>query len=637
MLNGTIRVLVSCVAIAFFGYAATSAQTGWADRSSSYQPLQNLCANSDDEIVRYGLRSRYLEGDSQRAALNVYETCYSQQASGRKSTPPPVVNRVGAAEVGQPTYTRRYAGQTQASPVQSFQRQEVYYASEYYPESQQTRAPKVSYTDTYQSSGSVPYQRSSSEYSSVTTTTSPVVNQTRTVVTQQPTYTQRYVEPTEISTFDGLERQDVSYGSGYTSSANQVRSPAVSQTESYQSSQSVPYRRDDFEYSVTKATTAAIVNQARATENARQNSARAYVSPTEVSAFDGLERQDVAYRSEHLSEPRQVQPSVVIPDAAAYRNAEPAPYEPDSFEYSVARVPPEQHPFQLSRTEYSSLRPGDRVLITYIRTAKPVVPVYLVQPGDTLSVSVDGAPEISVTATRVLPDGTIYIPEIGVTRVAGSNVADIVSFLESELVRLRIRNPKVNLTINETDDQAARFLEALTSGGEFTGPTLAITVSRGQNVSIPFVGEFDPRAPLSVWRETISRAVYEQFNGALEVIVNVERNTPDTVYVIGEVTRPGDIDIASADNAFSAIAAAGGFLKTAARNRLLVVRTNKIGGREIIPLNLKQLVLGRVEQPALDLLPDDILIVPPTRIAQSNTAIEQYVRNMLPFDVSFQF
>ena len=283
------------------------------------------------------------------------------------------------------------------------------------------------------------------------------------------------------------------------------------------------------------------------------------------------------------------------------------------------------------------LQPGDRVLITYIRSGQSIVPLYLVQPGDTLTIGVEGVPELDVENSRVLPDGSVFVPQIGSVKMAGASVEDIVSFLEEEYKKLRIRQPKVKLTVNSINDRAAEFLDGLSAGGNTSGPTFTVTIPRGQNVSIPFVGEFDPTAPLPVWRNTVRSAIQREFGGTLDVILNVERATFDKVFVIGEVARPSDIDLAVADNAFSAIAAAGGFLKTAARERLLIVRTTDSGSREIIPLNLKKLILGREEQPALNLLPNDILVVPPTRIAQSNTAVEKYVRNLLPFDLNVGF
>lgn len=283
------------------------------------------------------------------------------------------------------------------------------------------------------------------------------------------------------------------------------------------------------------------------------------------------------------------------------------------------------------------LEPGDRVLITFVRAAGPVMPLYLVQPGDTLSVSVDGVPELSISNSRVLPDGTVFVPQIGAVRMAGASVEDIVAYLEAQYRNLRIRQPKVKLTMNSINDRAAEFLDGLSGGSNSAGPTFTVTVPRTEYVSLPFVGEFDPFSPLPVWRKTIRDAVLREFGGALEVVINVERISSEKIFVIGEVARPSDINLSVADNAFSAVAAAGGFLKTAARDRLLIVRTGTSGAREIIPLNLKKLVLGREEQPALDLMPEDILIVPPTRIAQSNTAVEKYVKNLLPFDVNLGF
>ena len=274
-------------------------------------------------------------------------------------------------------------------------------------------------------------------------------------------------------------------------------------------------------------------------------------------------------------------------------------------------------------------------MFTYIRSAKAERERYTVQVGDVLSIKVDGLQELSVEEFAVLPDGTIYAPQVGSLKVAGASVDEIVTALKQNYVNLRLRDPKVTVSINEVNDPASEFLESL-SVGEL-GPTVSIEVPFSDTVTLPFHGDFNPRVPVSEWRTALESATYQKFGGALEVIVNVDRASDNNVFVIGEVADPSEISIAVADNAFSAIAAAGGFLKTAARKRLIVIRTDANGKRRILPLNLKDLMQGKSQQSALILRPGDILVVPPTRIAQSNTAVEQYVRNLLPFDLNLGF
>ncbi len=72
---------------------------------------------------------------------------------------------------------------------------------------------------------------------------------------------------------------------------------------------------------------------------------------------------------------------------------------------------------------------------------------YAVGPGDEISVSVFGEPDLSVKKTKVGGDGSISVPLIGQVKVGGQTVSQLESKLEGLLKAGYMKDPKVTVTI----------------------------------------------------------------------------------------------------------------------------------------------------------------------------------------------
>ena len=80
------------------------------------------------------------------------------------------------------------------------------------------------------------------------------------------------------------------------------------------------------------------------------------------------------------------------------------------------------------------------------------------------------------------------------------------------------------------------------------------------------------------------------------------------VYVIGEVARPGAVDIGGELTVMQALAASGGFLEHAKKSDVVIVRAGR-SGEQRIRFNYKDVVNGKnVQQPDV-LLPGDTVLV----------------------------
>ena len=120
-----------------------------------------------------------------------------------------------------------------------------------------------------------------------------------------------------------------------------------------------------------------------------------------------------------------------------------------------------------------------------------------------------------------------------------------------------------------------------------------------------------------------------------EVVVSISDYAPKSVYVSGEVGKPGIIPYQKGLTPLQAIAAAGGFLNTAMADSVILVRTG--GNEEIVTrkLNLLETVTDGTKEP-LHLAPHDIVYVPKTAVANANLWIKQHIQDMLPVPAGYR-
>jgi polysaccharide export outer membrane protein len=95
-------------------------------------------------------------------------------------------------------------------------------------------------------------------------------------------------------------------------------------------------------------------------------------------------------------------------------------------------------------------------------------------------------------------------------------------------------------------------------------------------------------------------------------IINV--SLAGSVFVIGEVARPGEFVLRNGRNVSStqALALGGGFSRDANKKKCLVIRVHNDGIKEEIPINLQGVLDGSVADVAMQA--NDILFVPATKL-----------------------
>ena len=107
------------------------------------------------------------------------------------------------------------------------------------------------------------------------------------------------------------------------------------------------------------------------------------------------------------------------------------------------------------------------------------------------------------------------------------------------------------------------------------------------------------------------------------------------VFVGGEVQRPGYLELSGGERrVLQVITSGGGFLQTARRNEVIILRTEANGGQTIFSVDLTKALSGEDLSQNVRIRPLDVVIVPKTDIASLDVWMDQYVRQALPLSTA---
>jgi polysaccharide biosynthesis/export protein PslD len=280
--------------------------------------------------------------------------------------------------------------------------------------------------------------------------------------------------------------------------------------------------------------------------------------------------------------------------------------------------------------------PGDTLEVGYFRnTGLQTQARYTIGVSDVLRVDVADHPELSRDRVNVLSDGRISLPVIGSLMAAGRTTELLASTIAAAYEKEQIQQPRVVVAVEERDQRLGGLLRGI---GESSGnQILTINLVDGSPIQLPQIRPIAPGQTLEQLREEIRRAYAAEFGNALDVTVNLRRRPGKLVYVLGEVSKPGSVELTPSLGSIAAIASVGGTWPTADLTNVVVVRFNE-GGYHQWVLNIEKPLYDTAPAvPDFPLRAGDIIFVPKTGIAELNLVVDQYIRRMLPFSTGLGF
>ena len=133
-------------------------------------------------------------------------------------------------------------------------------------------------------------------------------------------------------------------------------------------------------------------------------------------------------------------------------------------------------------------------------------------------------------------------------------------------------------------------------------------------------------------RQDITDAYRNKFNNP-RVFVSLTEAGAQSVYVCGEVRRPGPVAFQAGMTMTQAIASAGSFEITVKYSDVRILRINSTDGTQRAwRVNMEAIL--HEEQPDFLLLPGDIVYLQTSGIADAGNWVELWIRRLLPFAIS---
>lgn len=258
---------------------------------------------------------------------------------------------------------------------------------------------------------------------------------------------------------------------------------------------------------------------------------------------------------------------------------------------------------------------------------------YRIGPEDLIDISVFDVPEMSRTV-RVSATGDVSLPLIGQVRASGLTPAGLEGAITTRLKEGLIKDPQVSVFVREFKSDSVsvigavqlpgtyqiqtpkKLLEVLAMAHGFSAapnpPGREIVISRKR----PMAPDADSAAgggdgnTVKVPIAELIKSTDDKWNVTIYPGDTIRVIPAASVYVAGDVARPGAFPLSGFDNisAVQALAMAGGFTKSAKGSNAVVIHNDIQGNRTEQAVNLSRVLQGK--EADFLLRPNDILFVP---------------------------
>jgi polysaccharide export outer membrane protein len=266
---------------------------------------------------------------------------------------------------------------------------------------------------------------------------------------------------------------------------------------------------------------------------------------------------------------------------------------------------------------------------------------YHLGAGDLIEITVFGVEELRQTI-RLNASGIVKLPLLDPIKAAGLTPAELDQKITALLADGVVNNPNVSVFVKEYRSQPVYVLGSVRSPGEYQVSVQlrvvdALSLAGGL---LPTAGDEATieRPSPDGGQEIIKINVKELIDkGDLSHnivvrggdVLNVPERVTETVYVVGEVNRPGAFgkQPKAQWRVSQVLAYAGGPMKTAKLGSGVLIRYDETGARKQIPLDLGRILQGKQED--LVVRADDIIFVPSSNLKDVGYGILHIVPGMI--------
>lgn len=230
-------------------------------------------------------------------------------------------------------------------------------------------------------------------------------------------------------------------------------------------------------------------------------------------------------------------------------------------------------------------------------------------PRDVLDVKVVQDEKFNTPHATVGEDGTITLPVVGKIAVSGLTQHEAEARIKQVLEAKVLNRADVSVQISEFGNKPISVLGSVTHPGSINGTNLtliqAITqagglaTGHGPTLYVIRTGQngLVEQIPIDVDELLVVGNPDLNVPLAPNDVINIPADVPVTVFVMGEVTHPGKVELKRSQNpsALQAIAAAGGPTDRAGKEAVIT----HAGGGKTTRLNFRKAATGRGNDVAL--------------------------------------
>ncbi len=276
------------------------------------------------------------------------------------------------------------------------------------------------------------------------------------------------------------------------------------------------------------------------------------------------------------------------------------------------------------------LRIGDRVDFVYLLDRGHSNGPYQIYSGDILSISSTADPSLNQPSLTVLSDGTIALQLIGQV-VASGKTLDVLSRELNERFKEFVRKPDIVVQVVRGDTPLNDLRDAVDARAGQGGQSREVTVSPDGVVRLPLIGPV-PAIGLSLDEiaEEVNARYAQRLRGISVTPILVQR-APRSVFVLGQVNRPGRIELQGPTSVMQAIAMAEGWRTGSNLRQIIVFRRDANWQLQATKIDLQGALNGRRPHPADEIwLRDaDIVLIPKSPIQRFSEAVDLYLARSL--------
>lgn len=270
---------------------------------------------------------------------------------------------------------------------------------------------------------------------------------------------------------------------------------------------------------------------------------------------------------------------------------------------------------------------GDAVEIFFHVSRKPTARPYVIAPADKLRVSFLGDSQNDQTIV-VPPDGRISLPLIGSVTAAGQAPDALARELERRYSGL-LPEPKITVSVSETHTRVEDFIDVVSSNSK--GRSITDKVLPDGTIALPLLPPLKAVGrPLAALEGEIDAAYAAKGLGVRVSLVPRTLHS-NTTLVIGEVGKPGQVQLYQPTTVLMAVAEAGGATKTGAMSAVRVYYIGNDGVQRVRSINLDAEMDDLTLEYDMIVPPNSIIYVPPTQLAKAGRFLDTVLRDILQY------